>query len=94
MNTFNFLQQSPYEINLQIAGNIRRLRKYKKISQALLSERSGVSLGSIKRFEQSGEISLISLTKIAVALDVAGDLEKLFTDMPISSIEELIYGNS
>lgn len=94
MNTFNFLQKSPYEINQLIAKRIRRLRKQKKLSQALLSERSGVSLGSIKRFEQTGEISLTSLTKIAVALDVTHELESLFEDLPILSIEEIINGNN
>ena len=33
---------------------------------------SGVSYGSIKRFEGSGQISLLSLTKIAMALDTTG----------------------
>jgi len=60
------------------------------MSQQLLSEKSGVSYGSIKRFEQSGEISLISLTKIAISVE----LENLFEDMPILSIEEIINGQS
>ena len=52
--------------------------------------RSGVSLGSLKRFEQSGEISLQSLTKIAIALDVENELEDLFNNVPFASIEEVI----
>ena len=94
MNNFNFLQKSPKEINQLIATRIRSVRKGKKMSQQLLSEKSGVSYGSIKRFEQSGEISLISLTKIAIALEVSLELENLFEDMPILSIEEIINGQS
>ena len=66
------------------------MRKRKKITQKLLAARSGVSLGSLKRFEQSGEISLQSLTKIAIALDVENELEDLFNNVPFASIEEVI----
>lgn len=53
---------------------------------------SGVSLGSVKRFEQSGEISLLSLIKIATALEIDNELEHLFEDVPPLSIEEIIRG--
>ncbi len=86
----NLLQKTWSEINNEIAGKIIRLRKRKKISQKELASRSGVSLGSIKRFEQSGEISLQSLTKIAIALDVEKELEHLFENVSFSSIEEVI----
>lgn len=66
------------------------MRKRKKITQKQLAARSGVSLGSLKRFEQSGEISLQSLTKIAIALDVENELEGLFDNVPFASIEEII----
>ena len=66
------------------------MRKRKKITQKQLAARSGVSLGSLKRFEQSGEISLQSLTKIAIALDVENELEDLFDNVPFASIEEVI----
>ena len=75
---------------MDIAQKIVRLRKRKKITQKQLAARSGVSLGSLKRFEQSGEISLQSLTKIAIALDVENELEDLFNNVPFASIEEVI----
>ncbi|MDN0042904.1 MULTISPECIES: helix-turn-helix domain-containing protein [Mediterraneibacter] len=77
-----------------IAERIRKIRRRRKISQKRLSEKSGVSLGSVKRFENSGEISLISLTKIAVALELDGELERLFEDAPYLSIEEIINENN
>lgn len=69
-----------------------QLRKRKKISQKELAARSGVSLGSLKRFEQSGEISLRSFTKLAIALEVEEELELLFSQVPFDSIEEVING--
>ena len=83
-------QKTLTEINNDIAQKIVRLRKRKKITQKQLAVRSGVSLGSLKRFEQSGEISLQSLTKIAIALDVENELEDLFNNVPFASIEEVI----
>lgn len=71
----NLYQKTWTEINNDIAQKIVRLRKRKKITQKQLAARSGVSLGSLKRFEQNGEISLQSLTKIAIALDVENELE-------------------
>ena len=86
----NLYQKTWAEINNDIAQKIVRLRKRKKITQKQLAARSGVSLGSLKRFEQSGEISLQSLTKIAIALDVENELEDLFDNVPFASIEEVI----
>lgn len=92
MNTFNLNQKTPVEIDRLIAERIRGIRRRRKISQKRLSEKSGVSLGSLKRFEQSGEISLVSLTKIAIALELEQELLHLFEEVPFLSIEEIING--
>jgi transcriptional regulator with XRE-family HTH domain len=94
MNTFIFNQKTPNEISMMIASRIRDIRKRKKLSQQKLSEKSGVSLGSVKRFENSGEISLSSLIKIAIALNCEDDLEQLFKDVPFESIQEVIDGQN
>ena len=86
----NLLQKTPSEIDRGIARRLAALRKRRKISQQELAKRSGVSLGSIKRFEQSGEISLCSLSKLAIALGVDAELDALFSEVPFESIEEVI----
>ena len=86
---FNFMEVTPQEINLKIAERVRTIRKRRKMSQERLSEKSGVSLGSVKRFERSGEISLMSLTKLAIALEIEQDMKSLFTDIPYRSLEEI-----
>ena len=90
----NLYQKTWKEINNEVASNVQKLRKRKKISQKELAERSGVSLGSIKRFEQTGEISLQSLTKIAIALRAEDELESLFTSANFESIEEILNEQS
>ncbi len=87
-------QKTWKEIDTGIADRLVRLRKRRKISQQELAVRSGVSLGSVKRFEQSGEISLKSLTKITIALGVEGELDALFEEVPFASIDEVIYGQN
>ena len=78
------------ELDKKIADRVKLIRKRRAISQEKLSKISNVSLGSIKRFETTGQISLLSLTKIAVALNIADDLRNIFTEIPYNSIEEVI----
>lgn len=78
------------EIDKHIAERLRLIRKRRSISQQKLAQMSNVSYGSIKRFEETGQISLLSLTKLAAALDVTDDLRNLFTRIPYRSIEEVI----
>jgi len=92
MDNLFLKQKNPTEINDGIAHRIRLMRKHLKLSQEKLSEKSGVSLGSVKRFERTGEISLISLTKIAIALSCDNELQNLFYDQPFKSIQEVIDG--
>jgi transcriptional regulator with XRE-family HTH domain len=87
---YRYVWETPEEINLVIAENARKLRKRKGITQEKLSSISGVSYGSIKRFEATGNISFLSLTKIAIALDAVNGVKALFTEVPYQSIEEVI----
>ncbi len=89
MNNFDFLR-SPNEMNMEIAIRVSVRRKEKKITQVQLAASSDVSLGSIKRFERTGEISLSSLIKIAFALGCESDFDKLFSKKGYSSIQEVI----
>ena len=85
-----FIWETPEELNLKLAKRVRNIRKRRSISQEKLASISGVSYGSIKRFEATGQISLISLTKIAMALDMADELRNLFTQVPYKDIREVI----
>lgn len=85
-----YVWETADEIDLAVAGRARNIRRRLKMSQQELSKRSGVSLGSLKRFEQTGNISFLSLTKIAVALDAVDGIKALFEDVPYKSIEEVL----
>ncbi len=78
------------ELNQALALRLKKHRKRRGLSQQQLSERSGVSYGSLKRFESTGQISLLSLTKLALALNCADELRSLFTSVAYNSIEEVV----
>lgn len=86
-----YIWETAEEINEKLAQRIKGIRKRKSISQEQLSRLSGVSFGSIKRFENTGKISLLSLTKLAIALNCADEIRELFTNVPYQSIEEVIH---
>lgn len=78
------------ELDQDLAKRVRRIRRRRSISQEKLAHMSGVSYGSIKRFESTGQISLLSLTKIAMALDMSDELRNIFTQVPYRNIEKVI----
>ena len=92
MNNQFLNQKTPHEIAKILVKKIKEHRKKLKISQSILAQKSGVSLGSIKRFETKYEISLQSFIKIAITLDLDNDIENLFTAKTYTSIDEIIKG--
>lgn len=85
-----FIWETPEELDQKLGQRVRKIRKRRSITQEKLASISGVSYGSIKRFETTGQISLLSLTKIAIALDLADELRNIFTQVPYKDIQEVI----
>ncbi|HCQ12662.1 helix-turn-helix transcriptional regulator, partial [Flavobacterium sp.] len=84
------INKTPSQVQLELAERFKKLRKYKKLSQSELADKSGVSLGSIKRFEYTGQISLESLLKLAHLFDRLDDFEEIFVvDEDLKKIEKL-----
>lgn len=88
-----YIWETAEKLDKKIADRVRLIRKRRSISQEKLAQISGVSFGSVKRFETTGQISLLSLTRIAMALDMADDLRQLFTEVPYRNIQEVINEN-
>jgi len=85
------LEPTPYETGLKIAQRHRALRKRLNFSQKEMAERSGVSLGSLKRFERSGKISLESLLRLVHLLGRLGDFDNLLKEKENLEEIEKIY---
>ena len=90
---FNGKLKTPETYLLQIAEREKALRRKKKLSRKDLSEKANVSYGSSKRFEETGNISLTSLLKLAIALECTAEFETLFQSRKPESIEEIINAN-
>ena len=75
----DIILKTPQEIRQDIAARAQARRLLLNISQKELAARSGVSLGSVKRFETSGEISLSSLLSIATVLNDLEAFAQLFS---------------
>lgn len=71
------INKVPSDILISTAQNVSKLRKEKGWTQRDLAKKSGVSFGSIKRFERSGQISFESLLKIVEALNRLSEFENL-----------------
>ena len=81
------LNKKPADWMLEMAKRHKMLRKQTGFTQSELARRSGVSLGSLKRFETSGQISIQSLFLL---IDVLGRLDDFDTILkPIENMKEI-----
>ena len=89
-----FVWETAEELDLKLAQRVRNVRRRRSISQKKLADMSGVSYGFLSSvLKQRGKYSLVRLTKIAMALDIAGDLRNAFTQIPYQDVQEVINEN-
>lgn len=87
MNEFSL--QTPEQVSRTLADRLKALRLARGWKQATLAQRSGVSLASLRRFEESGRVSLQHLLALAFALNRLDDFDAVFQGPRASSIAEL-----
>jgi transcriptional regulator with XRE-family HTH domain len=84
------LEPTPAEVSKTLAQRHKLLRKKFHLTQEEMAERSGVSLGSLKRFENSGKISLEALLKLAHLIGRLNDFDTIFeSNDDLNKIEQL-----
>lgn len=81
---------SPEAIASKIAKNMQQQRLSLDLTQKALASRSGVSLGSLKRFENMGEISLKNLLLLAISLQATEEFLRLFEQPNYQSVDDVI----
>ena len=89
IDVFN-MQKTPAQLVEGVGKRAAKRRKELGFTQAELAERAGVSLGSLRRFEQTGRVAFESLVRICIALECEDDLEALFARRAYRSIQEVI----
>lgn len=87
-NKLDFKLSTPDEIGLELGYRLRQQRMSKHWTQQELADRTGLDVGTIKNLENKGQCALLTLIRIAMALDCISDLANLF-QLKISSIAEM-----
>jgi len=80
---------APASAQRLLAQRLRDARVALGLKQSTLASRAGVSLPTLRRFEQKGEISLKYLTRICHALGRLDEFENLFRPPPARSMADL-----
>lgn len=84
-----FSLETPEQVGQRLAARAKALRLARGWKQTTLATRSGVSLASLRRFEESGRVSLQNLLDLAFALNRLDDFDSLLQAPRASSIAEL-----
>ncbi|MDC0718816.1 helix-turn-helix domain-containing protein [Nannocystis bainbridge] len=77
------------EVAQRLAGRLKELRLARDWRRETLAERAGISAGTVKRFETTGQIALDNLLRLALALGCLEQFEALFAPPPARSLAEL-----
>ena len=85
----DFILKTTGEIARTLANQVKALRLLNKWKRATLAERSGVSEASLRRFEQTGKISLENFLKLLSALGRLDAMDNLLPPPPAESIDDL-----
>src|SRR5450759_2137323 len=85
---------NPAAIALGIAKRMRERRLEMNLTQQSLAKRSGVTLGTLKRFERDNEISLKHLLMLAVVLDATEEFDFLFSRRQFENIDQVLRATS
>ena len=82
--------KSPNEIMLNVAEQVKHRRLEKNLTQKAFAQKAGISFATYRRFESTGEISLRNLVNIAIALNMANELSKLFATPAYESMDSML----
>ena len=84
-----FTLKTPQETSRDLADRLKKLRLLKKWKRSTLAKRSGVTESSLRRFEQSGKVSMDNFVKLVHALGRLGELNTLLMPPKAQSIDNL-----
>src|SRR6201999_1078291 len=79
----------PAEAQKMMAERVRAARVSLGLKQLTLAQRAGVTLPTLRRFEQTGEISLKYLMRICHALGRLGEFENILRPPAAATLAEL-----
>ena len=85
-----FVLLSSEDTAFELASRVRSRRLTQRLTQEGLSSRSGVPLGTLKKFERTGQIAFVSFIRLVVALGDEAALEKLLLEQKFETLDEVL----
>lgn len=82
--------KSVSEVCREISSRVKQRRLELNLSQQGLASRSGVNIETYRKFERTGQIALMNLVKIGLALQSLDDFDILFSQEKYQNIEDVI----
>jgi transcriptional regulator with XRE-family HTH domain len=85
--------KTPDDIRREMAERFKARRLSQAVTQRELAARSGMSVGSLKRFETTGLVALDSLLRLALALGCLEDFDRICagsSDLEGRTLDELL----
>lgn len=86
--TFSILPSE--DIALELASRVKNSRLVQSLTQEGLASRSGVPLGTLKKFERTGQIALVSFVRLIIALGGEAVLENLLLEQEFETLDDVL----
>ena len=86
----SFTMAPSEDIAAELAVRLRNRRLAHNLTLEGLARRSGVALGTLKKFERTGQISLVSFIRLAITLKDEAALEKLLLEQKFETLDEIL----
>ena len=83
-----FSTNTPSDYAIRLGARVRALRLQRRVTQARLSERAGISRPTLRALESSGKGSLETVARVMYALGREQELDDLLHPDPPSTLEE------
>jgi transcriptional regulator with XRE-family HTH domain len=81
---------SSEDIAVELALRAKNRRLAQNLTLEGLARRSGVPLGTLKKFERTGQISLVSFIRLVIALKDEAALENLLPGQKFETLDEIL----
>lgn len=88
MVSFNIISSD--DISTALGARLKDRRLAENLTLEGLARRSGVALGTLKKFERTGQIALRSFVRLAVALKDEAALEKLLLAPKFETLDQVL----
>lgn len=85
-----FAMLSSEDMAAELAARVKSRRLAQNLTLEGLAKRSGVALGTLKKFERTGRIALVSFIRLVVVLKDESALEKLLLEQTFETLDEVL----